>query len=410
MRRFLISRGWLRQPMRRKRPWNRILTLTSDEIRAIGLKTEAVKVQTKPTVLRLFGATDYDPAKVTVVRTQFDSRVEDVLVDLGNTVKVDTPLLKLFSTELAEAKSNYEAAISQWERDNKVLEYKTELAKNDNLAKKELIEAENDEAQSRLKKKLARDKLLVYGLTDKEIENARKEDGVQKAQMILRSRADGVVVLRSVVKGNYYTSADLLMTIAPLDHLWVRGSVSELDAEKVEVGQKLKVIFPYSDRTVDAEVTYVDKAIDPDSRSAKFRTAIRNPDGKLKAGMSVRVLLYIPPINGRTSIPRSAMVTVDRFDYVFIKKAGTADQFERRQIFTANEMNDVVIVAEPSRDHPGLTPGQEVVTTGSLILEELFEEREMTEGGFLVSRDGESKVALRGQPNVSIVTSPRASH
>ena len=54
--------------------------------------------------------------------------------------------------------------------------------------------------------------------------------------MILRSRAAGVVVKRSVVRGNYYTSADLLMTIAPLDHLWVRGSVSELDADKVEVG------------------------------------------------------------------------------------------------------------------------------------------------------------------------------
>jgi membrane fusion protein, heavy metal efflux system len=392
-----------------QRPWNRILTLTSDEIRAIGLKTEIVKNQTEPTVLRLFGATDYDPATVTVVRTQFDSRVEEVLVDFGNTVKVDTPLLKLFSTELAEAKSNYEAAISQWARDNKVLEYKTELAKTNNLAKKELIEAENDEAQSRLKKKLARDKLLVYGLTDKEIENASKEDGVQKAQMILRSRAAGVVVLRNVVKGNYYTSADLLMTIAPLDHLWVRGSVSELDAEKVEVGQKLTVVFPYSDRTVEAEVTYVDKAIDPESRSAKFRTTIRNPDGKLKAGMSVRVLLKIPPKTGRTTIPRSAMVTVDRFDYVFIKKAGTADQFARRQIFTANEMNDVVIVAEPSRDHQGLAPGQEVVTIGSLILEELYEEREMTEGGFLVSRDGESKVASRDQSNVSIVIAPVAA-
>ena len=49
--------------------------------------------------------------------------------------------------------------------------------------------------------KLARDKLLVYGLTEKEIENASKEDGVQKALMILRSRADGVVVQRDVVRG-----------------------------------------------------------------------------------------------------------------------------------------------------------------------------------------------------------------
>ena len=49
--------------------------------------------------------------------------------------------------------------------------------------------------------KLAKDKLLVYGLTEKEIEDATNEDGVQKAKMILRSRADGVVVLRNVVQG-----------------------------------------------------------------------------------------------------------------------------------------------------------------------------------------------------------------
>src|SRR5262249_3417472 len=156
------------------------------------------------TVLRLFGTTDYDPAKVTVVRTQFDSRVDEVLVDLGSQVKVGTPLLELFSTDLAEAKSNYEAAISQWARDKKVLDYKTPLARADRLPRKELIEVENDEAQSRLKMKLAKDKLLVYGLTEKEIENASKEDGVQKAEMTLRSRADGVVVDRKVVKGNYY--------------------------------------------------------------------------------------------------------------------------------------------------------------------------------------------------------------
>ncbi len=53
--------------------------------------------------------------------------------------------------------------------------------------------------------------------------DAKTEDGVEKAKMILRSRAVGVVVLRNVVQGNYYNSADLLMTIAPFDHLWVQG-------------------------------------------------------------------------------------------------------------------------------------------------------------------------------------------
>jgi membrane fusion protein, heavy metal efflux system len=373
-------------------PWDRLLTLDAAQARAIGLKAVAVKPQTEPTVLKLFGLTDYDPATVTVVRTQFDSRVDQVLVDYGSIVKDGTPLLELFSTDLAEAKSNYEAATSQWVHDKEVLDYKTPLALKDELPRKELIEVKNDEAQSRLKMKLAKDKLLVYGLKNDEIENAKTEDGVQKAKMILRSRAAGVVVLRSVVRGNYYTSADLLMTIAPLDHLWVRGSVSELDAEKVRVGQSLEVIFPFSDKTISAKVDYIDKAIDAESRSAKFRTKIDNPDGQLKAGMFVRMMLKIPPTEGRTLIPRVSMVSVDRFDYVFVKKEGKPDQFERRQIFVAKESNDVVIVEPPSKDHPGLKPGEQVATIGSLILEQMFEDRVMTEGTFLFSGTEEGHV------------------
>jgi membrane fusion protein, heavy metal efflux system len=405
------DKSWIAESAAKSKiPWDRILTLENRQIEAIGLKMIPVKQQTEPTVLKLVGATAYDPATVTVVRTQFDSRVEKVLVDLGSTVKQGDPLLELFSTDLAEAKSNYEAAISQWARDKKVLDYKAPLAQENILARKELIEMENDEAQSRLKMKLAKDKLLVYGLTEKEIENAKSEDGVQKAKMILRSRADGVVVERDVVTGNYYTSANLLMTIAPLDHLWVKGIVSELDAEKVAKDQHLKVVFPYSDRTIPATVDYVDKAIDPDTRAAKFRTSITNPGRLIKSGEFVRLLLEIQPRPRQSVIPRAAMVSVDQYDYVFVKKPGTALRFERRQIIVATESNDVVVVAEPSHDHLGLTPGEEVVTTGSLILEQMYEDRVMTEGGLLAEGSGEHHINAVDQPTPVVVTIPADRH
>jgi cobalt-zinc-cadmium efflux system membrane fusion protein len=389
-----------------KAPWDQILTLNAQQKKAIGLQTVAVKTQTEPTPLRLSGTTDYDPATVTIVRTQFDSRVDKVLVDLGATVKVGQPLLELFSNDLAEAKSTYEVASSQWAHDKSVLDYKTPLAEKEALPRKELIEVVNDEAQSRLKMKLAKDKLLVYGLTEKEIENAKTEDGLQKAKMILRSRAAGVVVQRPVVKGNSYTSADPLMTLAALDHLWVRGNVSELDAEKVEVGQELKVIFPFSDRTIAAEVDYIDKAIDSESRSAKFRTSIPNPDNHLKAGMFVRVWVELSAKPGRTVIPRAAMVSVDRSDFVFVRKPGTTDQFERRSVFVAIEHNDIVIIAEPTPGHRGLVPGEEVVTTGSLLLEQMYEDAIMSEGGLLASQPGEALVDPLNRSSLVILTEP----
>ena len=73
------------------------------------------------------------------------------------------------------------------------------------LPGKELIEVENDEAQSRLKMKLAKDKLLVYGLTERRSRTAKTEDGVQKARMTLRSVADGSWSSATVVPGTITT-------------------------------------------------------------------------------------------------------------------------------------------------------------------------------------------------------------
>jgi cobalt-zinc-cadmium efflux system membrane fusion protein len=401
------DKSWL-QGEKPKGTWDRTVSLTADEIKAIGLETTAVLDQTEPTILSLFGTTDYDPATVTTVRLMFDSRIDKVLVDLGSVVKKGDPLLELFSADLAAAKSDYELAVSQWIHDKKVLDYKTPLAKENTLPKKELIEVENDEAQSRLKMKLAKDKLLVYGLTEQEIEAAKNEDGREKARMTLRALADGIVVKRDVVNGNFYDSSSgtALLTIAPLDHLWVRGGVSELDADKVEVGQTVKVIFPFSvsGGEIESTIAYIDKAIDPDTRAAKFRTTIPNPGGRFKAGAFVKVQVQVRPKDGRTVIPRSAMVSVDRSDYVFVRRPGKTATFERRPIIVAKESNDLVVVAEPAEGHSELKSGEHVVTLGSLILEQMYEDRLMAEGGLLVSEPAQEKLDRFHRDRVVIST------
>src|SRR5262249_41827470 len=145
------DKSWLEEKAKQANtPWDRTLTLNADQIKAIGLEVARVQHQTEPTKLRLYGTTDYDPATLTIVRVQFGSRVDQVLVDLGSTVKTGDPLLELYSADLAAAKSDYEAASAQWQRDKKVYDYKYPLAKNDTLPRKDLIEIENDEAQSRL--------------------------------------------------------------------------------------------------------------------------------------------------------------------------------------------------------------------------------------------------------------------
>ncbi len=361
--------------------WDHTLSLDEAQVTSLGLATATVKAQSDPSKLRLVGQTDNDPYTLTTIRPQYNCRVEKVHVREGDPVKKSEPLVDLFSAALAEAKSDYESKFIQCIYNKDLVAAKRELAKTKSISNRELVEAENNERKSQVDMKLAKDELLVYGLSDAEIESSRQETGTQKAKFTIRSPVSGIVIKRDVVQDNLYTPSDPLMTIAPLDHFWVRGNVNEIDAGKVQLGQALEVVFPYEDLHIPGKVEYIDKAIEPETRAAKFRTVIPNLGGRLKSGMYVRVLLDVPPEPGRTIVPRIAMIAVDRDTYAFVRKPGTGHVFERRPIHAWQEGDDEVIVDKATKDHHGLAPGEEVVTTGSLILEQIYEDKSMTETG-----------------------------
>ena len=92
---------------------------------------------------------------------------------------------------------------------------------------------------------VARDKLLVYGLTEEEVARVKDEVGAQKARMTFRSPASGIVISRDVVPGNIYDDDDTLLVIEPLDHLWVWGNVFESDLDLIKLGQSWEIEFPF---------------------------------------------------------------------------------------------------------------------------------------------------------------------
>ncbi len=273
----------------------------------------------QPGVLKLFGTTDFPPERVLDVRAPFEGRVENVFVDLGSGIKNGDPLLEFFSADLADAKSEYEIASSQYEHDKKVIDLQKELAAR-NPVKKAHSEVQDDEPQSRLKLKVAKDKLLVYGLSEKEIENIKSEDGVQKAKMILRSRRDGIVYRRSVVRGNYYSSNDVLLAIAGNDVLRIAATANARDSDKLQIGQSVKVDFPFNQKSVNAKV----EAISPPDGSGKvtIKTTIPNPDRRFKPGMFVRLGVDLGPgahlakQGNRLEHPQSALTLDERLSLV----------------------------------------------------------------------------------------------
>jgi cobalt-zinc-cadmium efflux system membrane fusion protein len=374
-------------------PWDGFVTVKSDDAKALGLLLHTVEPQVEPINLPLMGRTDYDPNTLSKIRPRFDTLVEKVRVMLGEKVKKGDPLVDLFSTDLAAAKNDFQTAYVQWQHDLRLLKMREKLFAQKAIAEQVLVDSKNDESKSYLASRTAKEKLLVFGVPEEDIDPLLKHlaDGSvpeelhaisDKAKMTRISPVEGIVIQRDAVPGNLYDNNDVLMVIAPLDHLFVWVNVYEADQARVAINQEMEIRFPYLDKTLVGKVEYVANEVSKDTRAIQIRASIPNVDGKLKAAMLVRATLKIPPESGQTVIPRLSMVVMNGNEYAFVHKdTGKSQtskdvlQFERRQLVVAEERDDHVVVKT------GLKPGEHVASNGSLVLAQLYEDQQMVATG-----------------------------
>lgn len=102
--------------------------------------------------------------------------------------------------------------------------------------------------------------------------------------------------------------------------------------------------------------------IDANSRMLKARIQVDSASAKLKSGMYAQVT-FKTEIDNNLSIDKNAVVTVNGKHYVFKKQS--ANEFERTEITTGQEIGNRIIV------HEGLFTGDEVAIEGVLQLKGL---------------------------------------
>jgi RNA polymerase sigma factor (sigma-70 family) len=243
-----------------------------------------------PPAIELEGRTEYDPDTMFQVRPRFSAIVEKTLVRLGHTVKKGDPLFELRSTDLAAAKSDFQTKFIRWQHDRKLYELREKLFQTGAISQPLWDETQRNEQGSRLDYNLARDRLQVYEVSREEIDRieAKLHDRKNLARFTLVARADGVAVESSAFAGNFYEEKDVLMVLAPLDHLWVVVSLPERLRGRIKVGQGVEVESPLRQQTFPSVVEFVGPVTEGPHAFA-IRTTIPNPDGRLRAKMTVRL-------------------------------------------------------------------------------------------------------------------------
>jgi Cu(I)/Ag(I) efflux system membrane fusion protein len=197
------------------------------------------------------------------------TRIEKLLVNYtGATVEAGTPLAEVYSPELHQASRELLLASARVGRT-------TPAGGADLVA-------------------LAREKLILWGLTDAQVD-ALLASGKPAARVPILAPLGGVVVRKFVVEGQYVQEGDPLFEVADLSRVWVLARVHEHQIGRVAVGQSVEATVPaYPGEAFRGRVAFLEPAVDPRTRTVAVRYDLENPDGRLRPGMYTTVTLRTP--------------------------------------------------------------------------------------------------------------------
>ncbi len=223
--------------------------------------------------------------------------------ELKNTGAVSLRDLDHYRIQLEKATSAYKEAKAQVQSAQERLSLRKEGPRQEEIdrAKAALQQAEADYA------------LIKEGTRSETIEKAKAqvaiaEESLRNAKQQLEytelfAPFDGVVLSKGAEPGEYLTPGAPVVTIADLDHVWMRAYVNEKFLNRIKIGKEAEVITDaYPDRKfkgkiifISSEAEFTPKTVQTHEERVKlvFRIKIEleNPDWELKPGMPADAII-----------------------------------------------------------------------------------------------------------------------
>ena len=306
-----------------------------------GIREMTIEPRDVPMTLTLTARTGLNMENVAHVHAQFGGKVTEVGPELGARVKGPAEaggpsvLCVIESNDLAQAKANWIQASVQLKLDEDTLERTKELVKSTVLAPKFLIDAESAVTKDKAALEAARQQLLIFGLSQKEIDEVKNQVGRQRMDYVITSPRSGVIAEKGVAGGEIADPTINLFTVADTSTMWVWGDVYERDLHWIKVGQSVKVFFTSEpDRARDCKIEWISPSLDPNTHSIRVRATLDNKDGHLLADMYGTMVVTLDEGKNSIVVPSDAVVRQEANAFVFVREGpgGGRNRYRRTPV------------------------------------------------------------------------------
>lgn len=230
-----------------------------------------------------------------VVSPQFAGRITEIVRYEGERVKQGETLARLADTSARSEVLQQEAARSSKEQD--LAQAQRDLTRAAALVQSGASPASELEAA----------RLAVARATE-ELRGLSAVLKASRSQLVLLAPFDGTIVRRDGELGQVVGPQSAVFEVASVDAARVSAQVDERYVRALRPGMRAEIIpFGAEDTRLPASVSYVARAVEPQTGAATVRFAFERAPAELLIGMSVDVNVSIEQISGAVTIPREAV-------------------------------------------------------------------------------------------------------
>jgi Cu(I)/Ag(I) efflux system membrane fusion protein len=300
-----------------------------DKVQRSGVRTEAAEARVLTQPVRGVGTVMVDERRLTVVAMRSEGYVEELFVNAtGQAVRAGEPLFRVYSPDIVRAQIDLQQA------------------------------AGSDPGAQRLRN-LGVPESYIRELQSLMLRGAR----TLPRTLDWPAPASGTVIGKRIINGQRVQAGDELYRIADLSSVWVIADLAESDLAMVKLGMRAAVTLrAYPMQPFEGTVTFIYPEVKPETRTARVRIEVPNPDARLKLDMYADVVLQAGAGEAAvTTVPASAIIDSGTRQVVLVAKG--EGRFEPRPVKLGRRGHGYVEVLE------GVASGEEVVTAATFLID-----------------------------------------
>jgi len=289
-----------------------------EKIQRSGVRTEVIDARTIIEPVRAVGTVTHDETRLTIVTMRSDAYIEELFVNkTGQHVNAGDPLFRAYSPEIVLAQ----------------------------------VDLRNGGPEQRLRN---------LGVPESHVREVRA--GKNPFSVVWPAPATGDVIEKRIINGQRVKAGDELYRIADHTRVWIIADVSETDLPAIKIGTRAIVtVRAYMAEPVEGEVTFIYPELKAETRTARVRIEVPNPDGRLKIDMYADVVFQTGEASPVIAVPASAVIDSGQRQVVLVAKG--EGRFEPRPVKVGRRGDGYVEVLE------GLSKGDEVVTSATFLID-----------------------------------------